>query len=160
MKNHRVFSCFALFLVSLVAAVAGLTSVATAQTQQPAQRPAQRPAQAPGMNGNWVNVDSKTRDLVRIVIQGMSVHPYGACTPTPCDWGVLTAKSTTKQVGNVKRAALVAVRTTSSEQETLTISLNQDGRLLVDVLTHFTDKSGRKDYTAANTMVRSTAALH
>jgi len=38
----------------------------------------------------------------------------------------------------------------AEEQETLTISLDPDGRLWVDVLTHFTDKSGRRDYNGAD----------
>jgi hypothetical protein len=157
MNMNRVFSCFALLSIGIVAAMPALSRVATAQASRPAAPAAQRPAQAPGMNGNWVNVDAKTRDLVRITIEGMSVHPYGACSPTPCDWGVLTARSTTIQVGTVRRPALVAVRTTRSEQETITMSLNPDRQLSVDVLTHFTDKSGRGDYKAVNTMARSTA---
>src|SRR5947209_5534290 len=42
--------------------------------------------------GTWVNCDHKTRSIVRLVIaasgKGISVHGFGACTPTPCDWGI------------------------------------------------------------------------
>ena len=41
--------------------------------------------------GTWSNCDQTTRGLVRIVIAasgaGISVHAFGACVPTPCDWG-------------------------------------------------------------------------
>ena len=157
MNMNRVFSRFVLFSIALVAVMPAFSGVAMAQTQRPAAPPARRPAQAPGWNGDWVNVDPKTRDLVGITLAGMNVHPFGACSPKPCDWGVLTAKASTVQVGTQKQAAMVAVRTTSFERDTLTISLNPDGRLRVDVFTHFTDKSGRKDYRAVNTMARSTA---
>ncbi len=149
MKWNRVFSCLT---VSAIYTVAGTLALCAAPTAQ-----AQRPAMSAGFNGNWVNVDAKTRNLVRIVVNGLSVHPFGACSPTPCDWGVLPAKSSTIQAGTVRREALVAIHTTKAERNTITILLDPDGRLSVDVLTHFTDNSGRKDYSVVNTMVRRTA---
>lgn len=149
MKWNRVFSCFAFSAICTVAGLLALCGTATAQ--------AQHPAKSDGFNGNWVNADAKTRNLARIEIEGMNVHPFGACSPTPCDWGMLPAKSSTIQAGTVRRAALVAIHTTKAERNTITILLDPDGRLSVDVLTHFTDNSGRKDYNVMNTMVRDAA---
>lgn len=43
--------------------------------------------------GTWTNCDQATRGLVRVVIaasgSGISVHAFGACSPTPCDWGLV-----------------------------------------------------------------------
>jgi hypothetical protein len=156
MNMNRVFPCIVLLSIGFVAALPALSRVATAQAPRPAAPATNRPAQASGADGNWVNVDAKTRNLARITIEGMSVHPFGACSPTPCDWGVLPAKSSTTQAGTVRRAALVAVHTTKAEQNTLTIVVDPDGRLSVNVLTHFTDNSGRKDYNVVNTMTRAT----
>jgi hypothetical protein len=149
MKWNRVFSHFSRSAICAVAGTLLLCGAITAQTQQSAERG--------GFNGNWVNADAKTRNLARIEIEGMNVHPFGACSPTPCDWGVLPAKSDTKPDGVIRRATLVAVHTTKAEQNTLTIQLEQDGRLSVNVQTHFTDNSGRRDYGVVNAMVRETA---
>jgi hypothetical protein len=54
----------------------------------------------------------------------------------------------------------VAVHTTKAEQNTLTIVVDPDGRLSVNVLTHFTDNSGRRDYSVVNTMTRSAGLQH
>ena len=51
------------------------------------------PAEAPGDRfvGSWVNVDSSTRSNTRIEItrQGekLTIHTWGSCSPTDCDWG-------------------------------------------------------------------------
>ena len=41
--------------------------------------------------GTWNACDGATRNLVRVVITakgtGIVVQAFGACTPTPCDWG-------------------------------------------------------------------------
>jgi hypothetical protein len=45
--------------------------------------------------GNWTNVDSNTRDIVRNLITdaggAIQVQAWGACSPTPCDWGTVKA---------------------------------------------------------------------
>jgi hypothetical protein len=41
--------------------------------------------------GTWTNINSATRDLVKVVINAsgtsIAVDAFGACTPTPCNWG-------------------------------------------------------------------------
>ena len=49
---------------------------------------------APGpLVGTWVNCDHQTRGLVRLMItqagSEITVHGFGACSPTPCDWGIV-----------------------------------------------------------------------
>jgi len=42
-------------------------------------------------SGTWLNNDSGTSGITRIIItnagQTLNVHPYGKCSPTDCDWG-------------------------------------------------------------------------
>jgi hypothetical protein len=67
--------------IALVVALLALSS-------KPAK--ARPPLNESALVGTWVNVKS-TSGLVKIVITGsngsLTLHPYGACSPTPCDWG-------------------------------------------------------------------------
>src|SRR5262245_8595110 len=42
--------------------------------------------------GTWINTDSATRGIVRLQItqgvHGLGVQVFGACVPSPCDWGL------------------------------------------------------------------------
>ena len=116
--------------------------------------PAQTPVVTSDMNGTWVNVDAKTRGLVRIEINGNRVHPYGACHPDPCDWGTLKAKSFAQTVDSGAAVALLAKQSTSFSHVEITLSLERDGRLRAEVFTHFTDGSGRADYRTVNYFTR------
>ena len=46
-------------------------------------------------NGTWVNIDPATNDIVRLEISSsgntINVHWFGACSPTPCDNGTVSA---------------------------------------------------------------------
>lgn len=117
---------------------------------------AQQPASG-GLNGTWINVDPHTRGLVRVVINGNRIHPYGACHPDPCDWGVLKAKSFSGSVDTSSLTALEAKQTTSFSRVNLTLSLEPDGKLRVEAFTHFTDNSGRADYHSENFFIRGRA---
>jgi hypothetical protein len=69
----------------IVRATAGVllaTALASART----------PTDYSAIKGTWVN--STSRSLVKIVIGTDStgrlfLHAYGACSPTPCDWGIV-----------------------------------------------------------------------
>ena len=73
----------------------------------------QSPTIASNLNGVWINVNPKTRGLVRIEIQNKKIHPYGACYPDPCDWGVLKVRSFASTVDSGVAVALTAKQTTS-----------------------------------------------
>src|SRR5438046_5649113 len=52
-----------------------------------------QPTNASALLGTWVNVkNTDFFSVARIVITDVSgdfeVHPYGFCSPTPCDWGM------------------------------------------------------------------------
>jgi hypothetical protein len=87
---------------------------------------------------------------VKILIDGKKIHPYGACHPAACDWGTIKAKSFASGVQSSDVVRLVAKKNTNFDQVEISLSLESDGRLRADVFTHFTDGSGRADYSTVN----------
>jgi len=113
------------------------------------------PASVPvtSFSGRWRNIDSHTRGIttVEIDVSGnqASVHAWGACHPTDCDWGRVQASLYAPGVSSREVRSLGAVYTTSFSQTTLTLRLVAADSLEVESATHFTDQSGRSDYSAA-----------
>jgi len=69
-------------------------------------------AEAWNPDGTWVNMDTSSGGLQRVVISLPSVHGYGQCTPSPCDWGNATYTSklvATNAQSDVDRDAYLAV---------------------------------------------------
>lgn len=109
-------------------------------------------AVSPGaLVGTWVNVDHHTRGMVRLMItangNAITVHGFGACTPTPCDWGTAPGIVYAENVTATPGIAFTATYNFSFKHTTLVGHL-LDGALLVESFDHFTDKSGRSDYYA------------
>jgi hypothetical protein len=54
-------------------------------------KPVNRIIQPSTLVGNWVNTDKATRGIVRLVLSSLDgdfkVQAFGACSPSPCDWG-------------------------------------------------------------------------
>jgi len=99
--------------------------------------------------GTWVNCDSATRGLVRMVIAaagaGISVHGFGACSPTPCDWGTAPGVA---YADNVTSTSPVAFTTKYkfNFKETIVVGRLNAGCLIVETFDNFTDGSGRSAY--------------
>lgn len=94
--------------------------------------------------GRWTSEDSSTQGITKIEIRldggTVSVHMWGKCHPTDCDWGETIAEGTKAGTG------ILSVKWTFSHAEaTQQIALLPDGRLRVVGHTHFTDNSGRPD---------------
>lgn len=91
--------------------------------------------------GLWQNVSPQTANVAQINIatQGsaLSVHAFGNCVPTLCDWGEVSASATSE--------TLQAVFTLGIEVDTLTLTL-LNGQLQLAGHTHYTDNSGRADH--------------
>jgi hypothetical protein len=107
--------------------------------------------------GTWNNVNHATRDIVKIVIAssgtGITVHAYGACSPTPCDWGAVAGLDYAASVSSSPAVAFSAQYRFSFSQVILVGHL-QGKNLLVESFTHFTDGSGRSDYYITDTMAK------
>ncbi|UCH80852.1 MAG: putative metal-binding motif-containing protein [Nitrospiraceae bacterium] len=91
--------------------------------------------------GTWINNDPYTGGTSRIIIgqsgSNMTVHGFGACTPTDCDWGTVTVPYT----GN----PFVAVYEFGFKTTTLTIKLLSIDSLHVHSVHIYHD--GRPNYT-------------
>ncbi|OQY06100.1 MAG: hypothetical protein B6I22_06240 [Desulfobacteraceae bacterium 4572_123] len=103
-------------------------------------------------SGTWKNIDSKTRGVTTIKISAKgssaSVHAWGSCTPVDCDWGALKAKAAPTN-------KLKALFKNNFSKRRMVLTLTGRNRLKAEVKTNFTDKSGRKDYTAVYQFNRS-----
>ena len=97
--------------------------------------------------GTWVNTDPATRDITRIgIVQqadgSLVMHGYGACHPTDCDWG--TAPLTLSSGGQY-------AATYTFSFAIVQLTLTQTGSTLhATTATHFTDSSGRADFTTSD----------
>jgi hypothetical protein len=135
------------FVISGLACLA--LSGATLEAQRkPLDRSAIQAAASP--LGDWKNADPSSRDLQRIVIDRTSIHPYGSCSPTACDWGRLRTQSFASQVEGQDIAALLAIFDDRVARRVMTLRLEADGRLKVETFIHFTDGSKRADYVATS----------
>ncbi len=107
--------------------------------------------------GTWLNCDHHTRSLVRLMITAagneVMIHGFGACTPNPCDWGAVNGLVYADNVAATPAVAFSAVYTFSFKQTTIVGRL-VNGALMVELLDHFTDKSGRADYYTLNIMTQ------
>ncbi len=133
------------------------------QTKHEYMTPAQVPeggadAQAvqPGaLLGTWTNVNASTRDIVKVVLAasgtGITVAAFGACTPTPCNWGTMQGIAYAGNVSSGRAVAFTAQFRFSFSQVTLIGNL-AGNFLNIEHFTHFTDGSGRSDYAAMDQM--------
>jgi hypothetical protein len=105
--------------------------------------------------GTWVNCDHQTRGLVRLMITAsgneVMIHGFGACSPTPCDWGAVNGLIYADNVTAIPAVAFTAVYNFGFKQTTLVGHLLK-GSLMVETFDHFTDKSGRADYYSLNVL--------
>jgi hypothetical protein len=105
--------------------------------------------------GNWVNSDPGTRDIVKITIAlkapEITVHAWGACSPTPCDWGTVPGMVYASSVSSTPAMAFTAAYKFGFAQVTMVAHI-EGNRLILENFTHFTDNSGRADYYFKNIM--------
>jgi len=107
--------------------------------------------------GTWKNINPATRDLVKVVIaaagSGIKVEAFGACSPTPCDWGSVAGLAYATSVSSSPAVAFSAQYRFSFSQVILVGHL-QGKNLIIETFTHFTDGSGRSDYYSTDTMIK------
>lgn len=107
--------------------------------------------------GTWINCDHATRGLVRVMIAAkgkeVTIHAFGACVPTPCDWGMADGMIYADNVASAPAVAFTVQYTFSFKQTTIVGHLYQ-GALFVETFDHFTDHSGRADYYSMDVMTK------
>jgi hypothetical protein len=104
--------------------------------------------------GTWVNVNSATRDIVKVVLTNangtLNVHAYGACSPTPCDWGQVKGMAYAASVSGGNAVAFTANYAFGFKNTILAGHLNGHN-LIVDDFNVFEDGSGRSAYFTEGT---------
>lgn len=107
--------------------------------------------------GTWINCDHHTRGMVRIVIAAngkeITVHGFGACSPTPCDWGTAPGLVYADNVTATPAVGFTATYNFGFKQTAIVGHLLH-GALIVETFDHFTDNSGRSDYYSQDIMVQ------
>lgn len=107
--------------------------------------------------GTWLNCDHQTHGMIRLMIAAagseITVHGFGACSPTPCDWGTVNGLIYAANVASTPAMAFTATYTFGFKQTTLVGRL-LNGALIVETFDHFTDKSGRADYYSLDIMTQ------
>lgn len=111
-------------------------------------------AQLDQFPGYWTNVDPNTAGVTTLEIgvsgTDVTVHAWGKCHPTDCDWDVAYpsyAYGPDVSSDLISEALAVSAIWTTGFSETLMIIRPAGGdRLQADVYTRFTDGSGRTAY--------------
>ena len=107
--------------------------------------------------GTWTNTNHATNDIVKIIIaaagSNIKVDVFGACTPTPCNWGSVPGFAYAANVGAVPAIAFTAQYKFSFAQVSVVGHLQ--GKLLdIETFTEFTDGSGRSNLYTTDQMTK------
>jgi hypothetical protein len=111
--------------------------------------------------GEWRNSDPNTSGVTRLDIRvtgtNVTVHAWGKCHPKDCDWGQVAATAYGPNVSadmQTSAQSLAATFQTGFSQTLVILDASASGRLRAQVLTRFTDNSGRKNYRELYSFVR------
>jgi len=154
-------------LISATAVVATLLSaLVPAQAAMAGPATPVPPPPSAVLAGTWVNTNHATRSVVDIVVatspKGIAVDGFGACSPTPCEFGRIpgtvfgpnvsaTAGQSFAAQWNFGFARTVLLATYSTPRKVAT--------LIVQEFTTFTDGSGRANYTVTERFTKGKAAV-
>lgn len=151
------------------AAIAALiTTGAVAVTLLSSAVPALASPTPPGPNpvlfGTWANTNPATNNVVDIVVSpngnGIAVDGFGACSPTPCEWGNVPATVFGTNVSSPAGNSFEANWNFGFSRTVLlaTVKPTLLGPVLtVQEFTTFTDNSGRSNYEVTETFVRGSS---
>jgi len=110
------------------------------------------------LTGKWRNCDKNTRGLVSVVLgakgSALTVQGFGACVPTPCDWGVVEGTAYAESVVSTNAIAFSA-RYDFGFKETIVTGHLDSGALIVETYDTFKDGSGRSNYYSRVYLCRS-----
>jgi len=111
--------------------------------------------------GHWRNADPNTRGITQLLIgvqaNKVMVHAWGQCTPQDCDWGVVPGYAYAHNVSENMMAGTAAVTAfyKTGFSETIIVLHAVGNQLKANTFTHFTDNSGRSNYTGVYTFNRA-----
>jgi hypothetical protein len=159
---RRTWRAAAVALISsMMAAGALLSSLVPAQAATARPATPVPPAPSAALAGTWVNTNHATNSVVDVVVatgrKGITVDGFGACSPTPCEWGKIPGTvfgpNVSAKIGtsfaaqwNFGFARTVLLATYSARTKVPTLRVQE--------FTTFTDGSGRANYTATETFIK------
>jgi hypothetical protein len=99
--------------------------------------------------GTWLATDRATGGIVKLVLSTrgdeLVVHAFGACSPSPCDWGEVKGSAFSDAVTSSLAMSFTCVYDFGFLQTILAAYL-KGGILVLDSFNTFKDGSGRADY--------------
>jgi len=125
-------ACFSKLATASLIAAAGLAAATTAS------------ADLSDLRGTWVNIDSNTHGLTKVVIGGdgavVSMTAWGSCSPSDCAWGEVPATPLTSSVSASPETADRIVALYEKSYKMSILNAYRSGRnLIVDNATDFKD---------------------
>jgi hypothetical protein len=101
------------------------------------------------LSGTWLNTDKATRGIVKLIIRGdgdaFKVRAFGACEPSPCDWGEVAGNVFSAGVASPEGMAFTATFDFGFMETDLAVYM-KGGILVLDSFNTFKDGSGRANY--------------
>jgi hypothetical protein len=99
--------------------------------------------------GTWLNTDKATPGIVKLILSvrdgAFVVRAFGACTPSPCDWGEVDGLVYSGGVDSDEGMAFTVSYRFGFLETILAVYL-KSGILVLDSFNAFKDGSGRSDY--------------
>lgn len=99
--------------------------------------------------GTWLNTDKATRGIIKLILSNKEgifiVHGFGACSPSPCDWGEVEGAVYSSGVSSQEGMAFTAFYDFGFMEIILAVYL-KSGILVLDSFNTFKDGSGRANY--------------
>lgn len=102
--------------------------------------------------GTWVNTNSNTRGITRLVVTNaggnkLNIQVFGKCSPTDCDWGKESLVTYGSNVQDTNHRSATAIYKKGFSDTIVT--LNVRGRQIdLQSFTQFLDQSGRQNYSS------------
>jgi hypothetical protein len=113
------------------------------------------------LEGEWINVDLRTRGLTRLVISktenGWSIGASGKCHPKDCSWGAVVLAPLGESVEDYSFARGFAVWKAGFATKYMTLTLS-NGQLTAEIITIFCDRSGRANTRRLDVLQRADQA--
>lgn len=91
--------------------------------------------------GTWYNIGPNTSGVVTIIITdagGIQIQAFSACSPDPCDWGVVNGTAYGRNESSVRATTFLANYDTANGESVMTGS-RSGPNLRVDVFTRAVD---------------------
>jgi hypothetical protein len=107
------------------------------------------PVDSSPLVGTWINTDKATGGIVKLILsqEGNSffVQAFGACAPSPCDWGKVEGRVYSSGVDSQEGMAFTARYDFGFMETSLAVYL-KSGILVLDSFNTFKDGSRRSNY--------------